>query len=150
MTTSDSPLVTRVVLGIVAAMALAIPLGITLHDAHELALLEKTARTTDGRVTKKNCENHARVAYSYLVNAHVYWGAGNILDRSCDDVKLGDRIDIIYSVHKPQLSRCDSLASWRDNIFGSLFALALISQAAAIGIFRITRADVDTQPAHLK
>jgi hypothetical protein len=141
--TSDSPLVARIVIGIVAALALSIPLAIMLLDAHELALLEKAARTTDGRVTKKNCENHGKLAYSYVANAHVYTDAGPILGKSCDDVKVGESIDIIYSAQKPQLSRSDSLASWRDNISGSLFALALISLAAAIVIFRVTRVDAD-------
>lgn len=141
--TSDSPLIARIVLGIVAALALSIPLAITLLDAHELALLEKTARTTDGRVTKRNCENHGKVSYSYVANAHVYTGSGPILGKSCDDVKVGESIDIIYSVQKPQLSRSDSLASWRGNISGNLFALALISLAAAIVIFRVTRVNTD-------
>jgi hypothetical protein len=146
--TSDSPVIARIALGIVAAMALAIPFGITLLDAHEFELLEQTARTTDGRVTKKNCANHGRLAYSYVVDARVYSGAGTILGRSCDDVKIGDSIDIIYSVQKPRLSRCDSLATWRDQIFGSFLALALISLAAAIIIFRITRIDIETRTAH--
>ena len=145
--TPESPLVARIALGIVAVMALSIPLGITLHEAHELALLERTARTTEGSVTKKNCENHGKLAYSYLVNAHVYKGIGTILSKPCDDVKVGDSIGIIYSAQKPQLSRSDSLATWRDSISGSLFALALLSLAAAIGIFRITRIDQDDQAA---
>jgi len=146
--TSHSPLIARIALGIVAAMALAIPFGITLHDAHEFGLLEQTARTTDARVTKKNCANHGRLAYSYMVDAHVYSGTGTITGRSCDDVKAGDSIDIIYSVQKPQLSRCDSWAAWRDQIFGSFIALALISLAAALIIFRITRVDIETRTVY--
>jgi hypothetical protein len=140
---SDSPLVARLVLGIVAAMALSIPLAITLHDGHELALLEKTARTTDGRVTKKNCQNHGKLAYSYVVNSHVYTGAGTILGKSCDDVEVGESVNIIYSTQRPQLSRLDSLSSWQGNISGSLFVLALVSLAAAVVIFRVTCVDVD-------
>lgn len=114
-----------------------------LHDARTLTLLEKTARTTQGRVTKKNCQNHGKLAYSYVVNARVYTGAGTILGKSCYDVEVGEIIDIIYSAQRPQLSRSDSLASWQSNISGSLFALALISLVAAIAIFRVTRVDAD-------
>lgn len=133
----------RVVLGIVVAMALSIPLAITLHDGHKLALLEKTAQTTDGKVTKKNCRNHGKLVYSYVVNAHVYTGAGTIPGKSCDDIEVGESVNVIYSTQRPQLSRSDSLASWRGDVTGSLFALALVSLAAAIAIFRVTRVDVD-------
>lgn len=139
----NSPLVARVVLGVVAAMAISIPLAITLQELHGLALLQKTEQLADGRVTKKNCENHGKLTYSYTVNGHVYRGTGTLLGKSCIDVRVGDIINIIYSAEKPQLSRSDSLESWRDNIFGSLFALSLISLAAAIVIFHITRVDVD-------
>jgi hypothetical protein len=141
--TSDSPLAARVVLGILAAFALSIPLGVTLHDAHELTLLENTAHNTDGRVTKKHCKNHGKVAYSYVVDTHTYMGEGTVLDRSCDDVHLGDSIDIIYSAQKPQLSTSDSLAPMRSNVYGSFFALAVFSLAAPILIFRITRVAAD-------
>lgn len=141
--TSDSPLVARIVLGIVAAMALSIPLAITLHEGYELAFLEKTAQTIDGRVTKKNCHNHGKLVYLYVVNSHVYTGAGTTRGKSCDDVEVGDSVNITYSTQRPQLSRLDSLSSWRGNISGSLFALALVSLAAAVVIFRVTRVDVD-------
>ena len=140
---SDSPLLARIVLGIVAAMALSIPLAITFYDGYELALLEKTAQTTDGRVTKKNCNNHGKLVYSYVVNARFYTGTGTLLGKSCDDVEVGESVNIIYSTQRPQLSRSESLASWRGNISGNLFALALASLAAAIVIFRVTRVDVD-------
>jgi hypothetical protein len=140
---SDSPLAARIALGVVAAMAISIPLAIKLQEAHQLALLQKTEQLTDGSVTKKNCENHGKLAYTYTVNGHVYAGSGTLLGKSCIDVKVGDSINIIYSAEKPQLSRCDSLESWQSSIFGSLFALALISLAAAVVIFRITRVDVE-------
>jgi hypothetical protein len=142
--TPDSPLVARISLGTVAALALSIPLAITLHDAHELALLEKTQQLTDGSVTRKNCENHGKVAYSYVAGGHVYKGSGTLLGKSCEDVEVGESINIIYSAEKPQLSTADSLDSWQDKIFGKLFALAVIGLAAMVVIFRITRVDIDS------
>lgn len=142
MMKSDSPLAARIVLGVVAAMAISIPLGITLKEAHELALLRKTAQVTGGSVTKKYCENHGKLVYSYTVNRHVYRGTGTLLGKSCLDVTVGDSIDIVYSEEKPQLSRCDSLDSWRTSIVGSFFALVFISLMAVIVIFRITRTDI--------
>jgi hypothetical protein len=144
---SNSPLPARISLGVVVAMAISIPLAITLQDAHELALLQKTRHLTVGRVTMKNCENHGELVYSYTVNGHAYGGSGTPLSTSCIDVRAGDSINIIYSAEKPQLSRSDSLESWRDNIFGSLFALAMISLAAVIVIFHITRVDVAPRAA---
>lgn len=79
-----------------------------------------------------------------MVNTHVYTGEGTILGKSCDDVNLGDSIDIIYSAQKPQLSTSDSLAPLRSNVYGNFFALAVLSLAAPILIFRITRVDADS------
>lgn len=140
---SDSPLAARIVLGIVAAMAMSIPVAINMKEEHDLALLQKTAQVADGRVTKIHCENHGRLAYSYIVNGHVHGGAGTLVGKSCADVRIGDEIKIIYSAEKPQLSRCDSLESWQGMIHGNFFALALISLAGVIVIFRITRIDVE-------
>lgn len=139
MMTSDSPTVARVVLGIIAAMAISIPLAITVKDSRELALLRNTAQVTEGRVTKKNCANHGKLGYSYLVNGHAYTGAGTLVGKACADVGIDDGIDIMYSTERPQLSRCDSLASWQGTINGNFFALGLIGFAAVIIIFRITR-----------
>lgn len=140
---SESPLAARIILGIVAAMAMSIPLAITLKHASELTFLQKTAKLTVGSVTAKQCENHGKLTYSYAVDGRVYTGSGTRTGQACLDVGIGDRINIIYSAEKPQLSRCDSVDSWRDEIAASLFGLALISLAAVIGIFRITRIDVE-------
>lgn len=143
MMKSDSPLAARIVIGIVAAMTMSIPVAINMKEAHDLGLLQKTAQVTNGRVTKKYCENHGRLVYSYVVNGNVHGGAGTLVGKSCADVRIGDDIKIIYSAEKPQLSRCDSLASWQGMINGNFFALALIGLAGVIVIFRITRINVE-------
>ena len=143
MIKSESPLVARIVLGVVAAMAISIPVAITLQEAQALAFLKKTAQVTGGSVTKKYCANHGKLAYSYTVNGHVYSGLGTRSDKSCVDVRIGDGINVIYSTEKPQLSRCDSLESWKGNIFGSFVMLAFVSLVAVVAIVRITRIDTE-------
>jgi hypothetical protein len=46
---------------------------------------------------------------------------------ACSDVKVGNRIKIIYSAEKRQLSRLESLESWRAEVSGTTIAIALIS-----------------------
>lgn len=140
---ADSPLAARVVLGIVAAMAISIPLGITFNEARQLALLQETAQVTQGSVTGTRCENHGKLSYAYEVDEKRYRGSGTLLGRSCESVRVGDNIDIIYSTRKPQLSRSDSLESWQGRISGRYYLLAVVSLAAVIIIFRITHIDVD-------
>ena len=59
-------------------------------------------------------------------------------------MKVGDRIKIIYSAEKPQLSRLESLESWRAEVYGATIAIALMSLGAVILIFRWTRVEVET------
>ena len=139
--TPDSPLTARICLGIVAAIALSIPLGITLNEANQHALLQKTGQVTDGRVTKKHCENHGKLAYAYTVSGQTYKGFGTLHGKSCHEVTVGDRIPIVYAAEKPQLSRSDSLEAWRSTIVGSYVALALVGLGALTVILRITRVD---------
>jgi hypothetical protein len=142
--TSNSPVIARIVLGVVFLMAIAIPVGITLQDAGKLALMEKTAELADGSVTRKICSNHGKLAYSYDVDGHTYKGMGNVRGIACSDVKVGDRIKIIYSAEKPQLSRLESLDSWRAEVSGAKIAIALISLGGVILIFHWTRVEVET------
>lgn len=139
----DSPLPARIALGIVAAIGISIPLGITLHDAQTLALVERTQKTTEGQVIYKHCQNHGKVGYSYMVEGQSYKGAGPATGRSCDDVEVGETIDIIYSSEKPRISRSDSLQSWRGQIFGGFLMAGWLSVIAAGVIFQITRVDDD-------
>jgi hypothetical protein len=141
---SNSPVIPRIVLGVVVLMAIAIPVGMTLQDAGKLALMEKTAELADRSVTRKTCSNHGKVAYSYAVDGHAYKGVGNVRGIACSDVKVGDRIKIIYSAEKPQLSRLESLESWRAEVSGATIAIALISLGGVILIFHLTRVDVET------
>lgn len=138
---SESPLAARISLGIVATIALSIPLGIALKETADLTLLQHTLNVTDATVIKKSCENHGKLAYSYAVEGKAYRGSGTLPGRSCDDVTVGESIEIMYSTEKPQLSRSDSLASWQSTIHGNLFGLFLIAIAAAVVIFHITRID---------
>lgn len=140
----NSPVIPRIVLGVVFLMAIAILVGITLQDAGKLALMEKTAELADGSVTTKNCSNHGKLAYSYDVDGHTYNGMGNVHGIACSDVKVGDRIKTIYSAEKPQLSRLESLESWRAEVSRATIAIALISLGGVILIFHLTHVDVET------
>lgn len=138
MKKSESPSAARIILGLVAAIAISIPLAITLKSQRDLVLLEKTAQVTDGSVIKKNCENHGKISFSYVVDGHLY-KKFETCPGSCEDARVGDRIKVIYSEEKPQLSSCNSLQSGRDGISGDFFSLALVGVLAGIVIVRITR-----------
>lgn len=135
---SDSPTAARIALGMVAAMALSIPLGIALLDAHRMDFLESTRRTTQGRVTGKNCQNHGKIGYAYAVEEKLHKGSGTIPNQPCEDVEVGDHVNIVYSSQKPQMSRIDSPQSLRGGLFGRLFVLGTLGLGAACVIFRIT------------
>lgn len=136
---AESPTISRIVLGLVAAIAISIPLAINVKSDHDLALLEKSARVTDGSITAKHCANHGKITFSYVVE-------GQLLKKietcpiSCEDTKLGDSIKVIYSAEKPQLASCNAPQPARDAISGNYLALAFVGALAGVVIFRITRA----------
>ena len=140
---SDSAVAARVSLGCAAALALSIPLGVTIKDATDLALLRKTVQVTSAKIVKKHCENHGRLTYSYTVNGRVYQGLGAI-EKSCYDTTVGDGINIFYSSEKPNLSRSDSLESWQSMITSKLVVLSLFGFVTAVGIYSVTRVDEET------
>lgn len=140
---SNSPIAARVSLGLAAALALSIPLGITIKDANDLALLRKTAEVANAKIVKKHCENHGKLSYSYTVDGRIYQGVGTT-EKSCYDSTVGDEINIFYSSEKPKLSSSDSLESWQGRIASNLMLLSLFGFVAAVGIYSLTRVDEET------
>jgi hypothetical protein len=137
MMRSESPLIARIVLAIVGAMALSIPIGITIISAGELSLLERTGQITTGKIASKQCSNHGNVTYSYVVDGKPYSGQSCRIP-VCRDAAIGTDLPVIYAADRPSLSRCDSLAATRSNISGNIFAIIFTAVLGSVAIYRVT------------
>lgn len=139
----ESPLVARLVLGAVALMVLAIPVGINLKESHDLEVLRRSSHPTYATVTRKWCENHYQLGYSYTVDGRKYSGTGSLPGNVCATVELGQEIPIIYAAEHPQFSKSIPIDVSEGYVSGNFFALGLLSLAAIVLVFRVTRLDVD-------
>lgn len=139
----ESPLVARLVLCVVAIMVLAIPVGINLKESHDLKVLRRSSHPTYATVTSKWCENHYQLRYSYTVDGRKYSGTGSLPGNVCGAVELGQEIPIIYAGERPQFSKSVPLDLSEGYVSGNFFALGLLSLAAIVLVFRVTRIDVD-------
>lgn len=139
MTQTKSLLVVRIVLGIVAAIGMSIPIGITIKTDLDLKFLERTAKVVTGSVAGKNCSAGGTIYFRYTVDGSRYESSGRSCGLACKDAKTGDTLKVIYSSEKPQLSRCDSLHFSQSNVVGNWFGIIFGSLLAGYWIFSITR-----------
>lgn len=138
---TESPLAARIVLGIVAMMAISIPIGITMKTKAEIDLLERTAQVTNGRVTGTTCSSHGMIHFSYLAGGTQYENSQQSCDLFCESAKPGDKLWVIYSSERPQLSRCVSLESSKNNLTGTIICIVVAGLMMVYGIFRMTKFD---------
>ncbi|RYE73245.1 MAG: hypothetical protein EOO81_01115 [Oxalobacteraceae bacterium] len=152
MKTSQSPLVARVALGVPAVIGLSIPFALCVMSYRSTDLLIHTAQVTVGSVVTKRCQNHGEVVYSYDVNGKSYTGrgsAGVCINASCDGTKTGDRVQVMYSSQKPQISSCmpsgsnleARIQAEKRDIITNFVTPVVMSFAIFFGIFEMTRID---------
>lgn len=139
MAKPESPLIPRVVLGIVAAVGISIPTAVTVSSARELKLLERTGQVTYGAIVGKQCSNHGSIRYSYTVNGKVYKNSGFSCGPVCKDAAIGDDVRVIYASARPSLSRCNSLEHSRNNVHGDIVAIIFGCFVVAVGIYMATK-----------
>lgn len=140
----ESPLVARLVLGVIATMVLAIPFGVNLKESHDVEMLRRSSRSVQATVTSKSCGNHYRLGYSYTVGGQKYSGMDTVGESICNTAKLGDEITVIYAAEKPAFSKSRPVGFYGGSVGGNFFALFLLSLFAIVVIFRVTRMDVDS------
>lgn len=139
MIPSASPLIPRIVLYLVAMIALAIPTAVNIHDARELAFLERTMQSTNGSIVGKSCSNHGKVRYAYIVAGERYEGSGTSCGFACNGAKIGQNVKIVYSEERPRLSRCFSVAESRTNVNSLFLVIGVCALVLAVIIWMATR-----------
>jgi hypothetical protein len=107
MKKSQSPLISRIALGVPAVIGLSIPFALSATSYRHDDLLMRTAQLTDGRVIGKRCQNHGEVVFSYAVNGTTWTGRGAACTRAaCEDVDIGMPVRVMYSSEKPRIAQC--------------------------------------------
>jgi hypothetical protein len=135
----SSPTPARAVLGLLALALVGIFAALnylSLRDIHELLT---AGEPTTGVITRKDCQNHGKVNYTYTIRGQQHYGASSFCVSSCNGAKVGEAISLTYSPKSPTNSECGSLKEAESRLNGNYFALLVLSAALAIVIFRITR-----------
>lgn len=137
---NDSPILPRIILGILAAILLGTFYLINLHSQHQIDTLKKTAIHTDGFVSGKNCSNHGAIHFSYGVDGKEFSHLDALCAQiDCEKAKVGDPVSVIYSSTNPQLSVCNDFSSSETNISSNFLLLIIASIVISIVINRITK-----------
>lgn len=146
----QSPLASRIALGVPAVIGLSIPFALSAMSYRHDELLVHTAQLTDGRVIGKRCQNHGEVVFAYSVNGKSLSGrgaAGTCTRTGCEDVEVGAPVRVMYSSEKPGIAQCvpsdTTLASIIDDkkrYMAENFLLpVLLSVFVFFAIFEMTR-----------
>lgn len=137
---NDSPTLPRIVLGILALSFLGTVFAINLHSQQQLSFLKKTAKQTEGFISAKHCNNHGSIRYTYRADDKEFSSSGLSCVKSfCEEAKIGDPVNVIYSSAKPQLSVCNDLSQSEGEVSQIYLILFIVSLAVSIAIYRITR-----------
>ena len=139
MIPGTSPLISRIVLYLVAMIGLGMTMAVNLHDAREIAFLERTMQSTTGTMFDKSCSDHGTVRYAYTVSGETYEGTGRSCGFVCDDVKIGQSVKVVYSGERPGLSRCVSLAQSRTKVNSLFLVIGLFAVVLAVVIWKKTQ-----------
>ncbi len=132
-------MISRIVLYLVAMIGLGMTMAVNLHDAREIAFLERTMRSTTGTMFDKSCSDHGTVRYAYTVSGETYEGTGRSCGFVCNDVKIGQSVKVVYSGERPRLSRCVSVAQSRTKVNSLFFVIGLFAVVLAVFIWKKTQ-----------
>lgn len=80
--------------------------GAAILNVRKFYLLSKRGTLTEGQVTKTEAQNHQSVYYSYSIDQRSYSGGGDAgdINRSFDEVAVGDKVPVTYDSLSPASS----------------------------------------------
>lgn len=133
-----SPAIPRILLGLLAAVVLAIVAAINMQSQHRVQALLHGGKKISGVVTAKNCSNHGEVGYSYFIAGKEIHARGTGCVQSCKDATIGTPVEVTYLESNPLVEQCGSLEGRLSQVNGNFFALFVIAVFMAIAIYRIT------------
>jgi hypothetical protein len=132
-------IILRILFSILVLALVVVLAGVNHHFQSDSQALVDSANRVEAVINNKNCSNAGLVYYGFSANGNEYRGASNACVASCVKAKVGEKVNVTYSINNPQNSICGSPEKIVSRFKANYYALFAVGIGLLVVVFYLTR-----------